>query len=109
MIEYIYTKKNILNSPQSYMYSEFKGIKFLKTYINNRSLNIKRFQKIDLGNFKKNKNFELSIESSKFMLNFINKKFPKENVKLSPDYLDKIQYFLCTILTIPFFNTTISI
>lgn len=91
MIEYIYTKKNILNSPQSYMYSEFKGIKFLKTYLNNRNLNIQRFKKINPKNLNKDKNYNLSLESSKYMLNFINKKFPKEIINLTSSYLNKIQ------------------
>ena len=39
-MNYKFTKKNLFHSPESYMYSEFKGTNFLNSYILNRQSKI---------------------------------------------------------------------
>ena len=39
-MNYKFTKKNLFDSPESYMYSEFKGTNFLNSYILNRQSKI---------------------------------------------------------------------
>jgi len=45
MIGYEYTEVNRLDMPHRYMYTKFEGHEFLKSYFDNRSANIKRFQR----------------------------------------------------------------
>ena len=40
---YDYTETNLLKKPNNYMYSEFRGEDFIKSYINSRNIDIQRF------------------------------------------------------------------
>ena len=58
---YIYTKKNLLNFPNTYQYSKYQGKDFFESYKKNRQTNLD-FLKIRLEklNSKRNDNFELN-------------------------------------------------
>lgn len=52
-MNYKFTKKNLLDSPENYMYSEFKGTNFLNSYILNRQSKINKFSNNNINNLKK--------------------------------------------------------
>ena len=75
--KYIYSKKNLLNSPNKYQYSEYHGEDFFETYKKDRIKNLEILKK----NFKK-----IKIKNKK---NFVlkNKKYHNEKELILKEYL----------------------
>ena len=46
MIDYKYTAVNRLNTPETYMYSEYQGVEFLESYFESRLVNLKNLKNI---------------------------------------------------------------
>ena len=91
MIDYKYTAVNRLNTPETYMYSEYQGVEFLESYFESRLVNLKNLKNIKKKNYENKIYSFLNSKASTILKIFLDKEFPDEPLKSKVDYTEVIK------------------
>jgi hypothetical protein len=89
MINYEYTKVNRLNLPHNYMYTPYRGSKFLDAYFQDRIKKIKNLGSKKYKQYKTKPQLFIYSKVNKFLYEILNKKFSNDPLIIKYNYNTK--------------------